>query len=154
MRSEVLAEHLDLSAGALALDEFRHECWAMGAATRLDGLRAGANEDRASELIVRRRFDDAIASLEIHIADNPLRDRPRGQLMDALAFGGRTDALRAYQRYRSFLAEEAGTEPSAEVQELERRIVRGVTAKRRVRLAPCPDSVARPGRRPLVMLRA
>ncbi|TML18458.1 MAG: hypothetical protein E6G39_03195, partial [Actinobacteria bacterium] len=53
----------------------------------------------------------------------PLRDRARGLLMEALAGEGRqVEALRAFQQYRSFLAEEVGTEPSVEVREIEQRI--------------------------------
>ncbi len=109
-----------------ALDEFRHETWAAPEVARLDELRALAVEDRAELLIARQRAEEAVAALEPHVAANPLRDRPRGLLIQALASSGRqADALRAFQTYRSFLAEETGTEPSALVRSIERRVAAG-----------------------------
>src|SRR4029079_11958618 len=59
-----------------ALDEFRHEPGAAPEGARLDELRALAIEDHAELLIARSRPGEAVASLEAHIAANPLRDRP------------------------------------------------------------------------------
>jgi DNA-binding SARP family transcriptional activator/tetratricopeptide (TPR) repeat protein len=124
-RLAVLEEALALWDGE-GLDEFRHETWAAPEVARLDELRALAVEDRAQLLITRSRAGEAVASLEAHVAANPLRDRPRGLLMAALASDGRqADALRAYQAYRSFLGEEIGTEPSPLVRSIERRITAG-----------------------------
>ena len=54
------------------------------------------------------------------MADYPLRERPRAQLMLALYRCGRqADALRVYQEFRRYLAEEVGLEPSSELQELD-----------------------------------
>jgi predicted ATPase/DNA-binding SARP family transcriptional activator len=120
-----LDEALGLWHG-VALDEFRHESWAAAEAARLDALHAMAIEDRAELLIDARRCDEAIASLEPHIVAFPLRDRARALLMRGLAQQGRqAEALRAFQAYRMHLAEEVGTEPSAEVRDLERRIADG-----------------------------
>ena len=126
------ADPLDLLDAALALwrgdayDEFAHELWARSEAIRLGELRSVAIERRAGALIAHGRFGEAVAALEALIAAHPLRDRPRGLLMEALAGDGRqVEALRAYQQYRSFLAETAGTEPSIGVQRLERRIAEG-----------------------------
>jgi DNA-binding SARP family transcriptional activator len=124
-RLEVLDDALGLWHGE-ALDEFSHEHWAEAEVTRLDELRSLAVEERAELCIDRRRAAEAVASLLPHIAANPLRDRPRGLLIRALAAEGRqADALRAFQDYRSFLAEETGTEPSAEVRSLEHRVATG-----------------------------
>jgi len=109
-----------------ALGEFRHEAWAHGEAARLTEVHAAAVEERAAELIGRYRWADAIASLRPLLADQPFRDRPRGLLIRALAGAGRqADALRAYQDYRTLLADEVGTEPSAEVRWIERRVALG-----------------------------
>ena len=109
-----------------ALDEFRHEPWAEAEAARLDELRCVAIEDRAQLLFRGGRGGEAVASLEAHVAKHPLRDRARGLLIQALAVDGRqADALRAYQAYRTFLAEETGTEPSAPVRAIERRVAAG-----------------------------
>ena len=68
----------------------------------------------------------AAAELTAHIAAFPLRDRARGLLMRSLAAQGRpTEALRAYQAYRRFLADEVGVEPSDTLRELDRRISGG-----------------------------
>jgi DNA-binding SARP family transcriptional activator len=112
-----------------ALDEFRHEPWAEAEASRLDELRAIAVEDRADELIARAQFTDAVVALEAHVRREPRRDRPRGLLIQALAGAGRqADALEAYQDYRTFLVEETGTEPSAAVQAIDRRVAAGAAA--------------------------
>jgi DNA-binding SARP family transcriptional activator len=106
-----------------ALEEFADEEWAAGEAARLTELHASATEDLAAALIAAARWSDAIARLEAHIAAHPLRDRARGLLMEALAAEGRqADALRAFQQYRALLADAVGTEPSAEVREIEHRI--------------------------------
>jgi DNA-binding SARP family transcriptional activator len=106
-----------------ALEEFAGEEWAAGEAVRLTELCASATEDLTAAMISESRWSEAVARLEGHIATYPLRDRPRGLLMEALAGDGRqADALRAFQEYRKLLAEEVGTEPSAQVREIEQRI--------------------------------
>lgn len=106
-----------------ALDEFSHEQWAQAEAARLEELFRVATEDRAELLIAFGRSGQAVSALEAFVAANPHRDRPRSLLLQALACEGRqADALRAYQTYRSLLAEETGTEPSRNVQAVERRI--------------------------------
>ena len=116
---------LDLWDGD-ALDEFRHEPWAQAKRARLDELRCVAIEDRAELLIGRARPGEAVAALEAHVAIHPLRDRAHGLLIQALASDGRqAEALRSYQHYRTCLADETGTEPSALVRSIERRVAAG-----------------------------
>jgi DNA-binding SARP family transcriptional activator len=106
-----------------ALDEFANEEWAAADAARLTELHASATEDLAAAFVAAARRRDAVALLEAHIGTYPLRDRPRGLLMEALAADGRqADALRVFQDYRKLLAEEIGTEPSVEVRAMEQRI--------------------------------
>jgi len=108
-----------------ALEEFRDEPWARPESVRLTELQAGAVEESASELLARRRWPEAVAAMERHIATHPLRDHPRGLLMQALAGSGRqAEALAAYRTYRAYLAAEVGTEPSAQVREIGRHIAR------------------------------
>ncbi len=110
-----------------ALDEFRHEAWAVAETVRLDELRALAIEDRAELLIGRSRPGEAVAALTELVVGSPLRDRPRGLLIQALASSGRqAEALRAYQDYRTYLADATGTEPSPTVQTIERRVAAGL----------------------------
>src|SRR4029079_4581992 len=106
-----------------ALDEFANEAWAAAEAARLTELHASATEDLAAALVAASRRSDAVALLEAHIGTYPLRDRPRGLVMEALAADGRqADALRVFQDYGKLLAEEIGTEPSVEVRAIEQRI--------------------------------
>ena len=54
----------------------------------------------------------------------PLHDRFRAQHMLALYRAGRqVEALRSFERTRRFLAEEMGLDPSAELRELEQKIL-------------------------------
>lgn len=106
-----------------AFDEFCDEQWAQVAAARLEDLARVATESRAELLIGLGRSGEAVSILEAFVAANPHRDRPRGLLLQALACEGRqADALRAYQSYRELLADQTGTEPSRNVQAVERRI--------------------------------
>jgi len=121
----LIAAALDRWVGH-ALEEFADEAWAVGEAVRLSAIRAAAVEDLGEALLARRRPDDAIAVLEPHIIEHPSRDRPRGLLIRALAScGRRTEALRAFQRYRDELAETVGTEPSAQLRDVDRRVATG-----------------------------
>jgi DNA-binding SARP family transcriptional activator/tetratricopeptide (TPR) repeat protein len=109
-----------------ALEEFSDEAWAVGEAVRLGAIRAAAVEDLGEALLVARRPVDALATLEPHVVGHPHRDRPRGLVIRALAASGRrTEALRAFQRYRDELAGTVGTEPSAELQDIDRRVATG-----------------------------
>ncbi|MDQ2678168.1 MAG: AAA family ATPase, partial [Actinomycetota bacterium] len=122
-----------------ALDEFRHEPWAEAEATRLDELRCLATEERFECLLRRGRSGEVVAELESYLSTHPLRDRPWGLLMEALADQGRRgDALRRYQEYRTLL-EQCGLEPSAAVRSVEQRIAVGHGDR------PAPDRRAEPG---------
>lgn len=113
-----------------ALDEFAAEPWAAGMAARLTELHASSSEQVAESMIAASTWSDAVALLEAHVAAYPLRDRPRGLLMEALAGDGRQgDALRVFQQYRALLAEEMGTEPSADVRAIEQHIATSWTPR-------------------------
>ena len=59
------------------------------------------------------------------VAQQPLRERLRGQLMFALYRSGRqADALEEYRRTRETLVDELGIEPGEALQELQRAILR------------------------------
>ncbi len=81
-------------------------------------------EDRADALLATGRAAELIGDLEAAIADAPLRERRWGQLMLALYRAGRQgEAMGAYQRARSLLADELGVDPGPDLRRLEAAIV-------------------------------
>ena len=140
-----LGEALSLWRGSpladLALEPFAHTEIA-----RLDELRLLAVEDRNEALLTLGRHTDVIAETEALIVDHPLRERLRAQLILALYRSRRqAEALEAYQAARRALVDELGIEPSPELQELERRILRQDPSLEPVPQAPATRPV--PGRR-------
>jgi predicted ATPase/DNA-binding SARP family transcriptional activator len=92
---------------------------------RLDSARLAAFEDRIEADLDLGRHDELVPELEALVREEPLRERPRRQLMLALYRSGRqADALAAYRDARRALVEELGLEPSAELRELEAAILR------------------------------
>jgi DNA-binding SARP family transcriptional activator/class 3 adenylate cyclase len=107
------------------LSEFADAPFARAARARLDELRLTVIERRFEAELALGRHAQLVGELEEQIADNPFRERLRGQLMLALYRCGRqAEALDAYQRTRRALVDELGIEPSRPVQELEGRILR------------------------------
>ena len=100
-RTEALERALAIWTGP-PFDEFSAEGWAGPEVVRLTELHASAVEDHATGLIAARRWAAAVAGLQAHVAVHPLRDRPRGLLLQALAGAGRqADALGAFRDYRA-----------------------------------------------------
>ncbi|MGH9270496.1 MAG: BTAD domain-containing putative transcriptional regulator, partial [Ilumatobacteraceae bacterium] len=104
-----------------ALDEWRgpvmadvaDEEWARSAAVRWEELRLTALETRFEVLLTMARHGEAAAELERALDEHPLREGFTRQLMVALYRSDRqADALRAYTRTRSVLADELGLDPS------------------------------------------
>ena len=93
-------------------------------ARRLEELRLRAVETRIEAELTLGRHALLIAELEVLCEEFSVYERFRAQHMLALYRSGRqAEALRAYQKTRAFLAEELGLEPSAQLQELERKIL-------------------------------
>jgi DNA-binding SARP family transcriptional activator len=104
--------------------EFLAEPFARDAGARLEDTRLAALEERIEADLALGRHARLLPELEELVAREPLRERPRGQLMLALYRSGRqADALELYRRTRETLNEELGIEPGLELQELERRIL-------------------------------
>ncbi|WP_460366358.1 ATP-binding protein, partial [Actinocorallia lasiicapitis] len=104
-----------------------------GRAVRLAEARAAAREELAETLIALGRHPEAVSSLLEVVAAEPLREHPRGLLMRALYGAGRqAEALAVYEEGRRLLADELGTDPSAELAEIQLRILRGVAEPGRV----------------------
>ena len=93
-------------------------------ALRLEELRLTALEDRTDAELALGRHVQLVGELERLVAEQPLRERVRGQLMLALYRSGRqADALAVYQRARRTLVEELGIEPGESLRKLERAIL-------------------------------
>ena len=81
-------------------------------------------EDRADALLATGRAAEIIGELEAAVTDAPLRERRWSQLMLALYRAGRQgEALGAYQRARTLLADELGVDPGPNLRRLEAAIV-------------------------------
>src|SRR3954454_10975804 len=93
-------------------------------ARRLEELRLRAVEARIESELALGHHADLIAELEVRCEEFPVYERFRGQHMLALYRCGRqAEALRAYQKTRTYLAEELRLEPSPQLQDLERQIL-------------------------------
>jgi DNA-binding SARP family transcriptional activator len=117
--------------GALALwrgsplADVAYEPFAQTEIARLEELRVAALEDRLEAELALGRHSDVVGELEALIAEHPLRERLRAQLMLALYRSGRqAEALAAYQDARRALVDELGIEPGRSLCELERAILR------------------------------
>lgn len=96
-----------------------------GPAPGLDERRLAALEDRIDADLALGRHAELVAELETLVAQQPLRERLRGQLMLALYRSGRqADALEEYRHTRETLVDELGIEPGEALQELQRAILR------------------------------
>src|SRR5689334_6835264 len=92
--------------------------------TRWIESHAALVEDRADALVASGRAAEVIGDLEAAVPESPLRERRWGQLMLALYRAGRQgEALGAYQRARTLLADELGVDPGPELRRLEAAIV-------------------------------
>ncbi|MFV8054395.1 BTAD domain-containing putative transcriptional regulator [Mycobacterium sp. 48b] len=81
-------------------------------------------EDRADSLLATGRAAEIVGDLEAAVADAPLRERRWGQLMLALYRAGRQgEALGAFKRAQSVLADELGVDPGPDLRRLEAAIV-------------------------------
>ncbi|MGZ4380660.1 MAG: BTAD domain-containing putative transcriptional regulator [Gaiellaceae bacterium] len=123
-RAELLRQALDLWRGP-GLAEFRDEPFAEAAERRLADLRLHALEERIDAELELGEHARLVPELETLAGQEPLRERPRGQLMLALYRSGRqAEALEAYRAGRQLLVDELGIEPGPALQELERAILR------------------------------
>ena len=94
-------------------------------ADRLEGLRLAALELRIEAELELGLVEGLVEELETLVHAHPYRERFWRLLMLALYRAERqADALAAYQRARSMLAEELGLEPSEQLRELEQAILR------------------------------
>ena len=107
------------------LAEFAYDAFAQTAIGRLEELRLSVVEERIDAELGLDRHSELIGELEALVAEHPLRERLRGQLMLGLYRTGRqADALHAYQEARRALLEELGIDPGPALQRLHSAILR------------------------------
>lgn len=101
------------------LADLTHASFAQREISRLEEMRLAALEARIEADLERGCHAEVIGELEHLVAREPLRERPRGQLMLALYRAGRqADALEVYREGRRALIEELGMEPGKSLQDL------------------------------------
>jgi predicted ATPase/DNA-binding SARP family transcriptional activator len=121
--AETLRAALALWRG-MPLADLAWEPFAQAEIVRLEELRVAAFEDRIDADLALGRHGQVVPELELLVAEHPLRERLRAQLMLALYRSGRqSDALAVYQRARKTLVDELGIEPGEALRKLERAIL-------------------------------
>ncbi|MDW4905785.1 BTAD domain-containing putative transcriptional regulator [Streptomyces sp. ADMS] len=101
---------------------------------RLRDLRLTAVEEWAAVMLEAGRHTEAVSELTRAVADEPLREKLRGLLMQALCRSGRqVQALSVYMETRQLLRRELGIEPGAELRDVHQQILAGGES------APVPD---------------
>jgi DNA-binding SARP family transcriptional activator len=123
-RSAKLAEALKLWRGP-AIADLAGEPGLQTEIARLDDLRLTTLERRIDADLEAGRNAELVGEVEALIAAHPLREHLRWQLILALYRAGRqAEALEVYRETRRVLTEELGLEPSPELRELEKAILR------------------------------
>lgn len=149
LRAERALADGDAAAIARAVREWRGDAladvadapFAHEARPRLEELRAALAEERFEAEIAAGRHAESIAGLRALVADQPLRERPRVQLMTALHRAGRTaEALDVYADARRVLAEELGLHPGERLRTLHERILQEEPAAPVGTAAPPPPA--------------
>ncbi|WP_245656072.1 BTAD domain-containing putative transcriptional regulator [Microtetraspora fusca] len=131
-RADLLRSALALWRGTAMADISLQDNDAFDSAVaRLDELYVAALADRVDADIRLGRGSELISELTELVATYPLREGFVAALMRALADAGRgAEALTVYQRTRERLAEELGTDPSAELSALHTALLRGELGER------------------------
>jgi peptide/nickel transport system substrate-binding protein len=120
--AETLGRALDLWRGLPLAD--LGDAPVVRTAAGLEQLRLDVVEDRVDAELALGQPVELVPRLFAMVAEEPLRERRRGQLMLALYRTGRqAEALRVYDEGRTLLADELGIDPSPESQRLFDRIL-------------------------------
>ena len=114
---------LELWRGEPLADLVENPSWA-GEASRLEERRDVAVEDRFDGRLQLGDHRAAVADLRGAVAEKPLRERRRRQLMLALYRDDqKQNALNAFKDFRESLIEASGLEPGPEIEALNTAIV-------------------------------
>jgi DNA-binding SARP family transcriptional activator/tetratricopeptide (TPR) repeat protein len=124
----------------------------------LDGMTGGTLESAAAHLVEQqlgtteklidlrlaaREHRELVGQLTDLVAVHPLRERFRGQLMQALAGSGRpAEALEVFRAGHRLSVDELGLEPGPELQQVHRTILEGGHDERPVDVAPAAEEPA------------
>ncbi|TMR07797.1 AfsR/SARP family transcriptional regulator [Nonomuraea turkmeniaca] len=132
VRADLLRSALALWRGTAMADIALRDSDAFDAAVaRLNELYVATLGDRVDADIRLGRGSELVSELTELVAAYPLREGFVAALMRALAEAGRgNEALTVYQRTRERLAEELGTDPSAELSALHTALLRGELGER------------------------
>jgi YVTN family beta-propeller protein len=135
----LLREALGLWRGP-PLADVAYEPFAQAEVAWLEERHSAAYEQRIDADLALGRHAELVAELDGLVAEHPLRERLRAQLMVALYRCGRqADALAAYGDARRALLDELGVEPGPGLRELQAAILR-----QDPELAPAPTAWPRP----------
>jgi DNA-binding SARP family transcriptional activator len=136
-----LREALALWTGP-ALADVADAAFAQTETGRLEELRLAAADELVDAELALGYDGELVSELERRVASNPLRERPRGQLMLALYRSGRqAEALECYQNGRRALVGDLGLEPGRQLHELHQAILQQDAALE-AQLAPEPQQEA------------
>jgi DNA-binding SARP family transcriptional activator len=120
----LLRQAVELCQGP-AFQEFEDVPELAAAAGRIAERRLDAIETRIAAELAIGAHAEVVSELAALVAEHPLRERFRAQLMTALYRAGRVaDALSVFREGRRLLVAELGIEPNRECRELERAILR------------------------------
>ena len=134
------------------LADLAYEPFAQTEIARLEELRLAALDRRIDADLASGRHADLVGELQALVAEHPLRERLRCQLMIALYRSARqAEALDVYSAARRKLSEELGLEPSEELKQLEQAILRQDPALELPGPAPTPASSGAPERTLLIV---
>jgi DNA-binding SARP family transcriptional activator len=107
-----------------ALDDLADQSSLQPEIARLEELRLAAIEERVEVELALSRHAEVVPVLERMTVGQSLRERPWDQLMVALYRSGRqAEALTAFQRARSVLANELGVVPSPQLQSIHEQVL-------------------------------
>ena len=108
-----------------ALADAANAAFAEPEARRLEELRLTCVEERLAVELDLGNHETVAREARALALSEPYRERPRQLLMLALYHADRqTEALEAYQEFRALLRDELGLEPSADLRNLERAVLR------------------------------
>jgi predicted ATPase/DNA-binding SARP family transcriptional activator len=106
------------------LADYRFDEFAQREIVRLQELGLEAIEERIAADLATGGAEDLVGELQALVAEHPLRERLRGQLMVALYRSGRqAEALETMRQGRQLLVDELGIEPGPELRRLETMIL-------------------------------